>query len=685
MNQSAPRPRSIARQFTLSYLLVSVLPLLLVLVLASGGFLLQSRRSGDLIQGATRDLNAQAEEYLRQLGEQYIQTLARNVATETAIYLAAHPDMTMADLQADEEFVQIVMQDVGETGYTCLYEAGSGVMRVHPNPALIDRPMSFLSEQLPSWWAIFEPSLSGEEISGYYDWLEPDGSIRQKYMTMTPVAVPFHGQTLMIAATTYIDEFSRPVLSMQARADEIQQRYRQLAIQQGLAITGLGAGVLLLTILGVVILGRRSAMQYIRPIETLAQAAAQMERGEELAAEQIEFLHRRDEVGTLAQAFVRASARIRELVGSLEQQVAERTSDLARRTGQLEVAAEVAREAAQIRDIGQLLDAAVRLVSDRFGFYHAGIFLLDEAGEYAVLRAASSPGGQRMLARGHRLLVGRVGIVGYVAAAGEPRIALDVGADAVFFDNPDLPQTRSEMALPLVARGRVIGVLDVQSTVGAAFTEEDVATLSVMADQLAIAIENARLFEQLDARLRELSALYRRYSEESWSRIGQMQGLLGYRYDGVSVMPVTDAPATGGTEAGPVVREEEGRSLLIVPVRIRDLTVAHLQARKPQEGEAWTPEEVAFVRTLAAELGAALESARLFGDAQRRAERERLIADVSSRLRESLDLQTVLRTAAREMRDALGLEEVAVRLGAVTYPGEDTRPGGELQPSGGRG
>ncbi len=164
-----------------------------------------------------------------------------------------------------------------------------------------------------------------------------------------------------------------------------------------------------------------------------------------------------DETGRLTVAFNQMVSQLQALQAGLEEQVARRTAELARRTAQLEAAATVAREAAEIRDLDTLLNETVRLISDRFGFYHAGIFLLDERGEYAVLQAASSEGGQQMLARGHRLAVGKVGIVGYVAATGQPRIALDVGEDAVFFDNPDLPLPRSAVALPLPGGGRALG------------------------------------------------------------------------------------------------------------------------------------------------------------------------------------------------------------------------------------
>jgi PAS domain S-box-containing protein len=187
----------------------------------------------------------------------------------------------------------------------------------------------------------------------------------------------------------------------------------------------------------------------------------------------------------------------------LEQRVADRTTELARRTTQLQVAAEVARDATTAHDLDELLNRSVGLVRDRFGFYHAGIFLTDERGEYAVLRAATGDAGRQMLENGHRLKVGEVGIVGHACADGEPRIALDTGADPAHFDNPLLPDTRSEMALPMRVAGHVIGALDVQSADESAFRQDDVEILQVMAEQLAVAIEKTRLFEQVQATLEE--------------------------------------------------------------------------------------------------------------------------------------------------------------------------------------
>jgi GAF domain-containing protein len=356
-------------------------------------------------------------------------------------------------------------------------------------------------------------------------------------------------------------------------------------------------------------------------------------------------------VRNLGQALTEVHHRWRDvqrLSQNLEVQVEERTEDLARRSEKLEAASRVSREAAAIRDVAQLLDETVRLISKQFEFYHAGIFLVEETGEYAVLRAASSPGGQRMLSRGHRLKVGEVGIVGYVARYGRARIALDVGADAAFFDNPDLPDTRSEMGLPLRAHGKVIGVLDVQSTREAAFTEEDVAILETMADQVALALENARLLEESQRALRELQVAYGEYSQAAWD---SMESSPSFVYDRIEVAPASPeigsgtarVLATGRTVA--LNEPERNRSALIAPLRLRDQVIGALTLEETDQARSWTQEEIELVETVGDQLAQALESARLYQMEQRR----RQIADT-------------LREMARVVGSTLDPAEVIDRL-----------------------
>jgi len=361
-----------------------------------------------------------------------------------------------------------------------------------------------------------------------------------------------------------------------------------------------------------------------------------------------------EEFRFLARAFNNMAAELQRLYTGLERLVAQRTADLARRTAQLEAAAHVARRAAEIRDVDVLLNETVRLISDRFGFYHAGIFLVDDAGEYAVLRAASSEGGQRMLARGHRLAVGKVGIVGYVAGTGKPRIALDVGADAVFFDNPDLPLTRSEMALPLKVGERVIGVLDVQSVEPAAFTEEDVSVLQTLADQIALAIENARLLEESHRTLEELERLYGERAREAWRRMVAPRPA-AYRYTGVDVEPLP-APV-------PLPGEGDGRQLA-VPIRLWGQSIGAVLLKRTEEQPPWSPEEQRLAEEIGEQIALALENARMLAETEERAARERLISEMTARLTRSLDVDALLDTAVRELARLPEVAEVAVYVGA---------------------
>jgi len=390
----------------------------------------------------------------------------------------------------------------------------------------------------------------------------------------------------------------------------------------------------------------------------------------------------------LVPRLVNALSRSRQLAVELhneragsEQRVQERTLDLARRNTQMEAAAQVAREAAAIHDLGNLLQETARLISDRFGFYHAGIFLLDASGEWATLQAASSAGGLRMLARRHRLKVGEVGIVGYVTGRGEPRVALDVGTDAVFFDNPDLPETRSEMALPLRARGEIIGALDVQSTQPAAFSEDSIAVLQILADQLALAISNARLFQQAQESLEAERRAYGELSRQAWSELLRARPGLGERYDPHGILPTTDQWRQDmklATQKGETVVSQNGSTTtLATPIKVRDLVIGVLDAHKSAgergrqgAGErGWTAEEITLLETLADQLGVALENARLYQDTQRRAVRERLTGEVTARMRETLDVDTVLQTAVREIGEALGLHDVTIRLDTDTDQG----------------
>ena len=372
---------------------------------------------------------------------------------------------------------------------------------------------------------------------------------------------------------------------------------------------------------------------------------------------------------------------------SLEETVRERTRDLEHRSIQLQVAAEVARDATTAHELDELLNQAVGLIRSRFGFYHAGIFLVDESGEYAVLLAATGAAGRQMLEQGHRLKVGEVGIVGYVTDQGTARIALDVGTDAVHFANPLLPETRSEMALPLRLGERVIGALDVQSSDASAFDEDDVAVLQTMADQLAVAIENVRLLHQMQQTVRELEVAYGRHTQEAWRTVARTSKQpLGYRYRRLNVEPVVDPPQEArqawlqGQTVTTTVQPETGTDgqsdthAVAVPIKFRDQVIGVFDIRST--GDTISPEAVSLVEEVVSRLALALENARLLEETQRRGVRDRLIANISTQVRSSMDPETILQTAVRELGAALGTDRTFVKLSTDTQPPEEQSPAG---------
>lgn len=198
---------------------------------------------------------------------------------------------------------------------------------------------------------------------------------------------------------------------------------------------------------------------------------------------------------------------------------------LARRAVQLQTGAEVSHAASSIIDPDELMRQVVNLIRERFDLYYVGLFLVDqslrlhsEPGEWAYLRAGTGEAGQTMLRQNYRLKLAGNSMVGQCIAEAEARIALDTGREAVRFANPLLPDTRSELALPLISRGEAIGALTIQSTQEAAFSHEDIAVLEIMAGQIANSIENAHLYKESQAALEELQATHRRYLQREWSR-----------------------------------------------------------------------------------------------------------------------------------------------------------------------
>ena len=395
------------------------------------------------------------------------------------------------------------------------------------------------------------------------------------------------------------------------------------------------------------------------PIHALAGAAESLSSGDLSVRARID---QRDEVGNLADSFNVMAGQLQGIIGNLEQRVNERTEALAQQSLRLRTAAEVARDAASASNLDELLDRASRLIMERFGFYHTGIFLLDEKGEYAVLRSSPSEAGQKMLENQHKLRVGEQGIVGRVAATGEPRIALDTGVDPVHFRNPLLPNTHSEMALPLKTSEGTIGVIDIQSDQPEAFTQDDIAIVQVMADQLATAIQRTNLLQQVQSQLQQLEQSYQSFTEQSWRTFGRTaRQNIGYRFDNVrleSIKAVPEELRPVLETAGRVKEEGSGQSLQ-VPIRLRGQVIGVVQLRF--QGAKHPAATAAMVQQIADRLATALENARLLEDSLRRANKERVIGDITAKISSSVNMRNVLQTAVEELGRAIPGSEVMIQ------------------------
>ncbi|MEJ2207568.1 MAG: GAF domain-containing protein [Anaerolineae bacterium] len=519
------------------------------------------------------------------------------------------------------------------------------------------------------------------------------------------------GRDMALLAEIELDEAMRPVRAL-----------AWTVVLVGLVIAGL-VGVVAYAV----------ARQISQPILSMAETSRLMAAGElDQTGALRPTMQRQDEIGVLARSFNGMATRLRGLIDELEKRVADRTRDLERQAVQLATAAEVGRAAASILDLDSLLFRVVDLVRQRFGLYYAGLFLIDEVGDFAVLEAGTGEAGRMMLDADHRLAVGGRSMVGQACSERAARIALDVGEERVRFDNPLLPDTRSEMALPLVVGERVLGALDVQSTEAAAFSQADIDVLQLVADQVAVAVDNARKFSEEAGLLEATNPLYRvshrlaaatTVDEVSqailttvaeteadgclvaqfdrtpagevagtdflgrWEREGRPRGLPGQTsIAAAELLPLLSRPSV----VEDVTQDEQIpaasrthlaqlgiRSLVTVPMRVTSSgRVQGFLAIDRQTPGPFSPVSLRLYETLAEQAAVALERARLLEASQQQAWREHHIRDISDRITSSFDLDHLVRTT---------VEELGMMIGAAGGYVEIAPPTGKVEVEAGNG
>jgi GAF domain-containing protein/HAMP domain-containing protein len=402
---------------------------------------------------------------------------------------------------------------------------------------------------------------------------------------------------------------------------------------------------------------RFSRQQIEQPLRQLRQSAEVVSGGNlryraELAVD--------NEFGELAAAFNTMASDLEGLVLNLEDRVAERTDDL-------RMTAELGRLVTVQRDLDLLLPYAVDIIQRRTGFYHVQIFLIDEQGEYAHLRASTGDVGRRLIEAKHQLAVGSRSVIGQVTQTGQPVIALDTADAAVVHrPNPLLPNTRSEMALPLRGARGVIGAIDVQSLEPVAFTEGDIETFQVLADQLANAIESARRIRALEQRAREAESLNRVLVGQAYSELARQRraSTVGYTRTGGELAedrewtPALSRVVLGGETV--VEQTATGRHLAL-PIISRGTTVGAFEFEFDED--EWHEDAVELAQVLVDRVTVSLETARLFEESQRLVAREQTVNRFTTQLQGQNEVEELLSIAAQEIRSALNARRAAIRIG----------------------
>lgn len=460
----------------------------------------------------------------------------------------------------------------------------------------------------------------------------------------------------VIGAYRWLPELQVALLAEQDQAEAFQP------IRQQLIRDILVAGGAVLVVLGFSLLVARTIAD---PLSQLTQAATQIAAGNlELKAD----VSGRDEIGSLAQAFNSMTAQLREVIGSLEERVQERTQAL-------EAGALISRQLTTILDLDELLQRVVHNIQQTFNYYHVHIYLRDaETGEL-VMREGSGSIGQQLKAQGHRLAIGQ-GLVGGAVQRGRPVLAKNVNEIPDFVPNPLLPKTQAELAIPLRKGGEILGVLDLQSEEVGGFDNEDMILMQSIADQVAVAVDNAQLFQRVQAAAVEAETLNRRLTRETWQDIDRNVQTTGYTFTKTGVTPASTEwlPAMGKAihqkglvqdrlNQGEDDDKAEARPVSVaIPLTLRGEVIGVIGIERSRERK-WSEDELTTVQAIAEQVSLALEAARLARETQRSAWRDQVVSESTAQIWSSDELEEVMRAAVAQLGDKLRASEVVLRLG----------------------
>jgi len=555
----------------------------------------------------------------------------------------------LASLQQDGDLL-LKVQAQGDEAFNIIQERNANIKRTEPELIFV---YTLRKDDQGNIYFVVDARISPDEpdISNFGDRYEqPSDTLSSNFDTMSqPIIEPEiytdeFGSFLSGYAPIFTSDGDRAgVLGVDISAETIHAQEQRYLIR---------LSIILVPSLILIVLGGLVFANYLaKPIINLRDMANRISQGE--LNTHISNIPKTRELAELAINLNNMTANLSELINDLEQRVAERTSGLTKKTDQLRAASFIARQTADVQQLSSILEIVVDLVTNQFGYFHAGIYLMNETGNEAVLQAASSEGGKRMVERGEAVDISTPGIISYVASQKRARVAVDIGTDAVYFNNPDLPLTRSEVALPLIIRDKVLGVLDIQSDQPQAFRAEDIDVFQTLADQVAVAIDNARLLGESQAALLQLEAVSSHRTRDAWNQKLVGQGL-AFTFTPLGIRLETHAPAAGEKDVQ-------------TPITLRGQTIGSISLGR-KDHLSWNKFDEDLIQEVAYQVGLAVDNLRLLEDAQQHARQEQTIGELATRFSQALDIDSLLQTAARELGQMPDVSEVSVYIGQLPEP-----------------
>jgi GAF domain-containing protein/HAMP domain-containing protein len=487
--------------------------------------------------------------------------------------------------------------------------------------------------------------VEGEEASGLaiYD-VGPEDARREVIGFFTPLTI--EDETFSLVA-----ELNRSVID-----NQIASR------AGGIGFPLLVGGVFLVSMLALLL-----NTLIVPPLDDLREAMRGVTRGR--FDMPVRGTDRSDEIGAVTTAFNDMRQQLQALTEDMNRRLQERTRDV-------RVTQDIGRTVTAERNLKRLMDNVVDLIVENFPeIYHAQIFLLDSDENYAVLRASTGEAGRELLQRGHKLAVGSISVIGQVTEQGQYLVARDTAESDVHRENEFLNETRTELAIPLKLGTEVIGALDVQSKQRNSFDDEQIAALQTLADQITIAIENARLYEESERLVADLERDRSAGTRYAWQQYLYQQRKAGLQTEaGQPTDYDFSAIRRAVMDSGqPVVGDPTGRDTIPfgVPILLRNQTLGVIECEVPDR--EFTYDKVLLAEELVNRLAISLENARLFQESQEATERERIVNEISAKLTGQTEIQAIIQTAIREVGQALRTPQVAVRLQLDNGNGSRTR------------